>query len=141
MQSRAKYSNRKRFTLTLSSLAAIYGAVLTYRLIGFQADAISDIVKFSCLIFFVTLIISCFWWTLIMRKFSGVIAGAVAAYLSVICIIPIPTLMGAFKANFAVDPDVILAVKLAAKYSLSTFSLAEFLAIPLSICVGIWAAK
>lgn len=76
-----------------------------------------------------------------MRKMTGLKAGALAGFLSVIYIIPLPTLIGAFKANFAANPDVILAVQSALQYSISTYSLAEFLAIPLSICVGVWAAK
>jgi len=56
-------------------------------------------------------------------------------------IIPIPTLAGAFKSKFTANPDYTAALTEAAAYSLSTFSIAEALAIPLSIIVGIWAGQ
>ena len=137
----ANNSRRLRFTGTLSIAASLYGAVLAYRLIGFQADAASDVIKFTSLIFVATAIISFFWWTIILNKFSGLKAGALAGLLSVITIIPIPTFLGGFKKALSLNPDIILAAQGAIEYSISTISLAEYLAIPPSIIVGIWAAR
>ena len=134
-------NNRAKFVGIMSVSALIYGAILAYRLIGFQADGVSDVIKFSILILPVTALVTCVWWTLIMRKFSGPIAGGFAGFLSAICIIPIPTLAGAFKSKFTENHDFVAALSGAIEYSLSTFSTAEALAIPLSVIVGIWAGQ
>ena len=132
---------RRRFALTLSACATIYGAVWAYRLIGWQADSVTDILKLSGLVFICTLILSFVCWTLIRRKIKGKISGALAGALTAICIIPMPTFFGGLKNHYAETQDLALAVQAALQYSISTFSLAEFLAIPLSMAVGIWAAR
>ena len=132
---------QRKFVAVLSGAAAIYGAVWTYRLLGFQSDSFTDILKFSGLIFFSALVFSSLWWTLIRRKWTGWISGALAGFLTAICIIPVPTLVGSIKTQMSLGQDFASAVPLAINYSISTFSLAEFIAIPLSIAVGIWAAR
>jgi len=132
---------RIKFVGALSICASLYGAILAYRLIGFQADAVSDVVKFTALILIATMLISFFWWTVITAKISGIKGGALAGFLSVITIIPLPTFLGGFKTTLTQNHDVILAAQAALQYSVSTLSLAEFLAIPPSIIVGIWAAR
>ena len=132
---------QRKFVAVLSGAAAIYGAVWTYRLLGFQSDSFTDILKFSGLIFFSALVFSSLWWTLIRRKWTGRISGAFAGFLTAICIIPVPTLVGSIKTQMSLGQDFASALPLAINYSISTFSLAEFIAIPLSIAVGIWAAR
>ena len=139
-------SCRARFVITLSVLAAIYGAILTYRLIGFQTDAISDILKFSSLVFILTLCASFIWWTILRLKFRETTLGFLAGGLTAITIMPLPTFIGGFKSTFQAESfhaesGIINALISAGTFSLSTLSLAEFLAIPLSIVVGIWASK
>jgi len=134
-------SRRARFVATLSSLAAIYGAILTYRLIGFQADAISDILKFTALVFILSLISTYIWWTLLSRKLSGIKLGVLAGGLTAITLIPLPTFIGGFKSSHNAYSDIFGAVIAAGQYSLSTLSMAEFITIPLSMAVGIWASR
>ena len=132
---------RKRFVLTLSIAASIYGAIWAYRLIGYQADSVTDILKFCVLIFFSALFFSYLWWRLIRTKISGVKSGGLAGALTAICVIPLPTFFGALKSHYVENHDVWFSVKSAFAYSIDTFSLAEFIAIPMSIAVGIWAAR
>jgi len=133
--------NRRKFVITLSCAAAAYGAIWTYRLLGFQSDSFTDILKFSGLIFFSSLAFSSLWWTLIRRRWTGWVSGALAGFLTAICIIPVPTLVGSIKTQMSLGQDFASAVPLAINYSISTFSLLEALAIPLSMTVGIWAAR
>ncbi|MEP6342745.1 MAG: hypothetical protein ABJ275_05465 [Maricaulaceae bacterium] len=132
---------RKRFVLTLSMTASVYGAIWAYRLIGYQTDSVTDILKFCALIFLSCLFFSYIWWRLIRTKLTGLKSGALAGGLTAISIIPLPTFLGAFKSHYTDNHDFLLSIKSAASYSFSTFSLAEFVAIPMSIAVGIWAAK
>ena len=138
-----KISRRLRFVITLSSFAAIYGAIWAYRLLGYQADAMSDIGKMTGLIFIVTLIMSYFWWTVIVMISKRVSAkgGALAGFLTAICVIPLPTFFGAFKSQIIAGPDILSAVWAGLRYSAATFSFAEALALPLSAVVGYFVAK
>ena len=131
---------RKRFVLTLSIAASVYGAIWAYRLIGYQADSVGDIFKFCALIFISCFFFSYVWWRLIRTKLSGKISGALAGSLTAICVIPLPTFLGGLKNTFATTQDFAFSAQEAFKFSISTFSLAEFIAIPLSIAVGVWAA-
>ena len=141
LDSSAEQALRKRFVLTLSMAASVYGAVWAYRLIGYQTDSVTDILKFCALIFLSCLFFSYVWWRLIRTKLTGLKSGALAGGLTAISIIPLPTFLGALKSHYVANHDVWISVKSAAAYSLSTFSLAEFVAIPMSVAVGIWAAK
>lgn len=134
-------TRRQRFVLTLSACAAIYSAVWGYRLIGWQSDSISDITKLSGLVFLSTLILSFVWWTLIRRKWHGPLSGALAGLLATVCIIPLPSFFGALKGHYIETQNIALSFQTALNYSISTFSLFEILAIPLSMAVGIWAAR
>ena len=140
-----KTDRRAYFVITLSILAAIYGSILAYRLLHYQADVMSDIVKMTGLIFIITLMLSYFWWTVIVLKFKGVFegakGGALAGFLTALCIIPIPTFFGAFKGDFVANHDLMSAIGAGITYSISTFSLAEALALPLSAMVGFFVAK
>lgn len=127
---------RLRFVFILSSLATIYGGILAYRLLNFQADVASDIVKICGLIFICTVCLSFFWWSVITPKFSGPKGGVIAAVLTGICIIPAPTFAGAFKGEFLANHNLISAAQVGMKYSLYTFSAAEALALPLCAIAG-----
>ena len=74
----------------------------------------SDIVKMTGLIFIITLMLSYFWWTVIVLKFKGVFegakGGALAGFLTALCIIPIPTFFGAFKGDFVANHDLMSAI-------------------------------
>ena len=132
--------NRLKFVITLSCLAASYGALLTYRLLGWQADIISDVIKSSIFIFGSTLLASYFFWSIIKPKVTGPAGGALAGGLTAIFLIPLPTLAGGFKSSFVTQGhDFAASLSNAAVYSFSTFSAAEGIAIPLSMAVGIWA--
>ena len=132
--------NRRKFVLTLSLLAAAYGALLSFRLLGWQADILSDVIKMSALVFSLTLLVSFCLWTVIRPRLSGTMGGALAGGLTALILIPLPTLLGGFKSSFITQGHgFAAALKEASAYSLSTFSAAEFVAIPLSMAVGIWA--
>ncbi len=132
--------NRRKFVLTLSLLAAVYGALLSFRLLGWQADILSDVIKMSALVFILTLCVSFCLWTLIRPRVWGALGGALAGGLTALTLIPLPTFLGGFKSSFITQGhDFISALSGAASYSLSTFSAAEFLAIPMSMVVGVWA--
>ena len=132
---------RKRFVLTLSMAASVYGAIWAYRLIGYQADSVGDIFKFCVLIFISCLFFSYVWWRLIRTKLRGKISGSLAGGLTAICVIPMPTFLGGLKNTYITTQDFAFSAQEAFKFSISTFSLAEFIAIPMSVAVGMWAAQ
>ena len=103
----------------------------------------SDIGKMTGLIFIVTLIMSYFWWTVIVMISKSVSAkgGALAGFLTAICVIPLPTFFGAVKCDFVANHDLMSAIGAGITYSISTFSLAEALALPLSTIVGLLSAR
>lgn len=131
---------RWRFTMVMSFAGAVYGAVLTYRLLNVQADVISDVVKTTAILFVTLGVISYFWWSVITPKYGSIKGGAAAGFFTAITAIPMPTFFGALKSNLGSYDSLLLTLQSAAHYSISTFSLAEYLAIPPSIAVGIWAA-
>ena len=138
-------SRRPQFVGLLSCLAALYGAVLAYRLFHSQADVISDILKFSVLVFCTTALLSYFWWTLIMGanrvvRLSNISKGALAGLLSAVSIIPVPSFLGGLKHSFTLHADMVLAVQAGIDNVVFTFSLAEFLALPMSAVLGAFVA-
>lgn len=136
----AKATRRARFTALMSGGAGIYGTILAYRLLSGQTDIISDVVKLSGLVFIATAIAAFIWWSLITARLRGLFGGALAGLLTVLTVIPLPTFFGALKSHLSLGLELSEAIMIAAQYSISTFSLAEMLAIPPSIAVGIWAA-
>ena len=132
---------RLRFVFVLSGLATIYGGILAYRLLHYQSDVLSDIIKMSMVIFILTFILSYFWWTVVRLKLSSPKSGALAGVLTGLSVIPTPTFMGAFKGEFLANDNLILAVHSGLRYSLSTFSAAEALALPLCAIAGYVLAK
>ncbi|WP_026942892.1 hypothetical protein [Hellea balneolensis] len=135
------FSKRFRFVAVLTGLGTIYGGVLAFRLLGHQADALSDVVKLSLLIFLALLPLSTFWWTIITPKIKGPIGGALAALITGICVIPVPTFIGGFKSHYVEHRAVFTGAIEALKFSVSTLSLAEFIALPLCAIAGYWLAK
>jgi len=94
------------------------------------------------MIFIVTFILSYFWWTVIVMKLKGfVFSGALAGFLTALCIIPLPTFVGGLKGEILANHDLIPSISASLKYSLSTFSLAEALTLPLSAGLGFFIAK
>jgi len=67
--------------------------------------------------------------------------GALAAFLTGICIIPVPTFIGGFKSHYVEHLAFITASIEALKYSFSTLSLAEFIPLPLCAAAGYLLAK
>ncbi len=134
-------SKRFRFVAVLTGLGTLYGAILAFRLLGHQADALSDVLKLSAIIFLALLPLSAFWWSLVTAKIKSPEGGMLAGLLTGICIIPIPTFIGGFKSHYVEHHAFILAGIEALKYSLSTLSLAEFIALPLCAAAGYVLAK
>ena len=136
----AEKTTRRRFCLTLAGSASVYGAIWAYRLLGWQADSVTDIFKMSGLIFLTTLCTAYIWWRLIRSQWRGLWSGVFAGGLTALTVIPMPTFFGGLKTRLLEGHDIIAALELAAEYSVSTFSLAEFIAIPMSMAVGMWAS-
>jgi len=65
----------------------------------------------------------------------------IAALITGICIIPVPTIIGGFKSHYVEHQTFVAAGIEALKYSFSTFSLAEFVALPLCAVTGYFLAK
>ena len=74
-------------------------------------------------------------------KIKGPESGLLAALLTGICIIPVPTFIGGFKNHYVEHHAFFAAGIEALKYSLSTLSLAEFIALPLCAATGYVLAK
>jgi len=127
---------RLRFVIVLTVAATLYGSLLAYRLLPAQADIFSDILKLASIAFFSTAIAAYIWWTIIMRK-TEILAGSLTA----ICVIPVPTFLGGFKGSFNTHHNLFSAIEAGLKYSLSTFSTAEFIALPLYAAAGYILAK
>ncbi|MDA8708090.1 hypothetical protein N9M10_01825 [Hellea sp.] len=134
-------SKRFRFVAVLTGLGTLYGGVLAFRLLGHQADALSDVIKLSAIIFLTLIPLSAFWWSVITAKIKGHVGGMLAALLTGICIIPVPTFIGGFKSHYVEHHAFFTASMEALKYSLSTLSLAEFIALPLCAVTGYLLAK
>lgn len=134
-------SRRLRFILVLTGLGTVYGGILAFRLLGHQSDALSDVAKLSLIIFFALLPISTFWWSVITPKIKGPRGGMIAALLTSICIIPVPTFIGGFKSHYVEHHAFLRGAFEAIKYSISTFSLAEFMALPLCAIAGYFLAQ
>lgn len=129
----------KRFVFTLTPLAALYGAILAYRQVGWQADGLSDTLKMSLLVFGLASIVTVFWGRLLLKNYSTKLRGTMAGGLSAMTLIPLPSFIGAFKDKFITQTlPFIESFTEAASYAFSTLSLAEILSIPLSIAVGLW---
>ncbi|MDB2437331.1 hypothetical protein N9W89_01330 [Hellea sp.] len=129
-------SKRFRFVAALTGLGTLYGGILAFRLLGHQADALSDVIKLSAIIFLTLIPMSAFWWSVITAKIKGPEGGMIAALLTGICIIPVPTFIGGFKSHYVEHHAFFTASIEALKYSLSTLSLAEFIALPLCAAAG-----
>jgi len=71
-----------------------------------------------------------------MGRLSNIFKGALAGLLSAACIIPIPAFLGGFKQSFSAHHDGVLALQAGIQNVLFTFSLAEFLALPMSAALG-----
>ena len=136
-----KVSKRLRFVAVLTAFGTAYGAILAFRLLGHQADALSDVIKLSLIIFFALIPLSAFWWTVMSSKIKGPESGLLAGLLTGMCIIPVPTFIGGFKSHYVEHHAFLTAAIEALKYSLSTLSLAEFIALPLCAAAGYVLAK
>lgn len=135
------FSKRLRFVAVLTGLGTVYGAILAFRLLGYQTDAASDVLKLTSVIVLALLPLSAFWWTVMTAKIKGPEGGLLAGLLTGICIIPVPTFIGGFKSHYVEHNQFIMAGFEALKYSLSTLSLAEFIALPLCAATGYVLAK
>ena len=136
-----RHNKRRRFVGVLSLSAALYGSLLAYRLLPAQSDLLSDILKLASIAFIATAIMSYFWWSVIVRKTDNAWGGLLAGLFTAICVIPLPTFLGRAKGRRQADGNVIGAIQTGLKYSLSTFSTAEFIAIPLCAAAGYILAK
>jgi hypothetical protein len=132
---------RLRFVIILTVAATLYGSLLAYRLLPAQSDLFSDVLKLASMAFFSTAIAAYIWWTIIMRKTEKAWGGLLAGSLTAICVIPVPTFLGGFKGSFNTHQNLLSAIEAGFKYSLSTFSTAEFIALPLCAAAGYILAK
>ena len=132
---------RLRFVIILTVAATLYGSLLAYRLLPAQADIFSDIFKLASMAFISTAIAAYIWWTIIMRETEKAWGGLLAGSLTAICVIPVPTFLGGFKGSFNTHHNLFSAIEAGLKYSLSTFSTAEFIALPLYAAAGYILAK
>ena len=134
-------SKRLRFVLVLTGFGTLYGAILAFRLLGHQPDVLSDALKLCIIIFLALIPLSAFWWTVMSAKIKGPESGLLAGLMTAICIIPVPTFIGGFKSHYVEHRAFLTAGIEAIKYSLSTLSLAEFIALPLCAAAGYVLAK
>ena len=132
---------RLRFVGILTFSAVLYGALLAYRLLPAQSDLLSDILKLSSIAAIGTALSSYFWWTVVTQKMKSAWGGLVAGTLTAICVIPLPTFLGGFKGSYEADSNIISALNAGLKYSLSTVSTAELIALPLCAAAGYILAK
>jgi len=135
------FSKRFRFVAALTGLGTFYGAILAFRLLGHQADVFSDVLKLTAVIFLALIPLSAFWWSVVTAKIKGPEGGMLAGLLTGICIIPVPTFVGGFKSHYVEHHAFLTASIEALKYSLSTLSLAEFIALPLCAAAGYVLSK
>ena len=131
-----RQNQRLRFVITLSVFATLYGSILAFRLLRHEADMASDMAKMCAVILLGTLVFSAFWWSVITPKIKGAWGGAIAALLTGICIIPVPTFLGGAKSTLSGGHSFSEALYLGLKYSISTLSLAELIAPPLCAITG-----
>lgn len=136
-----RQNKRLRFVGVLSLSAALYGSLLAYRLLPAQSDLLSDIFKLASIAFVATAIMSYFWWSMVVRNTNSAWGGLLAGLLTAICVIPLPTFLGGAKGGFQNDGNIISAIQTGLKYSLSTFSTAEFIALPLCAAAGYMLVK
>lgn len=134
-------SKRLRFVAVLTVAGTLYGAILAFRHLGHQADAFSDVLKLCAVIFVALIPLSAFWWTVMSAKIKGPESGLLAGLLTAICIIPVPTFIGGLKSHYVEHHAFFTAAIQALKYSVSTLSLAEFIALPLCAAAGYVLAK
>jgi len=134
-------SKRLRFVVVLTGFGTLYGAILAFRLLGHQVDVLSDALKLCAVIFLTLLPLSVFWWTVMTAKIKGPEGGLLAGLLTGISILPVPTFIGGFKSHYVEHHAILTAGVEAMKYSLSTLSLAEFIALPLCAAAGYVLAK
>ena len=132
---------RLRFVVVLTAAASLYASLLAYRLLPAQSDLLADILKLSAIACVSTAITSFFWWTVVSRKTQSAWGGGLAGLLTAICVIPLPTFLGGVKGHFSIHQDLLAAISQGVKYSLSTLSLAEFIALPLCAIAGYILAK
>lgn len=74
-------------------------------------------------------------------RLKGAKGGAVAGFLTALCVIPLPTFFGAFKSQIVANSDILSALWAGLRYSVVTFSFVEALALPLSAVVGYLSAR
>lgn len=119
-------------------LSAIYGAILAYRRLGWQADAVSDIIKISILLGLVTTILAFIFWSTATLKHTNSFTGSLAGLLTAVFAIPAPAIGWALKMTLTSGDEFSLAVIIQKALGMNSanFSLGEAMAIPLSIGVG-----
>ena len=132
---------RLRFVFVLTVAATIYGSLLAYRLLPAQSDLLTDIGKLALIAMVGTAVMSYLWWSIIRTKIKSAWGGLLAGILTATCVIPLPTFLGGAKGSFQADGNIITAINTGLRYSLSTFSTAEFIALPLCAAAGYILAK
>lgn len=132
----------------MAAFATIYGAILAYRSLGWQADGISDIFKATIVISLATAILSFCFWSLTTRRGESKMRGIFAGLLTAAFVIPTPAflwsakteILGAIKAGHFL-PNILSIITSTLEVLGNSFSAAEFLALPMSGIVGFLIAK
>lgn len=143
-----KNNRRLRFTVLMTGFAACYGGLVAFRRLQGEPDIASDMIKLIALIGLGTAVFAFIFWTLTSRGRESKIRGMAAGLLTAVFTVPLPQFAWIFKSDVAANqPDMGLfdilahAFDNAARTFYYTFSLAEGLAVLLSVIVGFVIAK
>jgi len=133
----------------MSVCSALYGGLLAYRMLHWQADSLSDILKISLVICLATACLSYLFWSLIAYKKESGLRGIIAGSLTAVFTLPVPSFASTLKREISLLletqsglslSDITSIISLSTQAFTSQFSLAEALAIPLSAMVGFFVA-
>jgi len=133
----------------MSVSSALYGGLLAYRMLHWQADSVSDIFKISLTVCLATACLSYLFWSLIAYKKESGLRGIIAGGLAAIFVLPVPAFASTLKREIGLLleaktgislADITSMISLSTQAFISQCSLAEILAIPLSAIVGLLVA-
>lgn len=81
----------------MSVLSTLFGTLIAARQIGWQPDAVTDLIKIGSVIFVGAAVISCVVWSLIQRDKMTILRGAASGFLTALLIVPLPVFASSFK--------------------------------------------
>lgn len=132
----------------MAAFAGLYGAILAYRALGWQADGLSDILKSTLVITIATAVLAFIFWSLSSWKTESKMRGMMAGLLTAAFVIPTPAFLWSVKTEVLRNleaghlwPNIISIITSTFDVLGYSFSAAEFLALPMSAIVGFFIAK